>query len=89
MMEVFRILRRLHQSLEILRYLELLPLKDDQLHLIGMLKAGFSEPEEGWTLSSLTDLETEGVFDLYHTALPAFQSLFDDPNALAALRTAT
>ena len=89
MMEVFRLLRRLHQSLEILKYLELMPLGDDQLHLVNMLKAGFTEPEDGWTMSTLTALETDGAFDLYHTALPAFQSLFDDPKALAALRAAT
>ena len=89
MMEVFRLLRRLHQSLEILKYLELMPLGDEQLHLVNMLKAGFTEPDDGWTLSTLTALETDGAFDLYHTALPAFQSLFDDPKALAALRAAT
>ena len=89
MMEVFRLLRRLHQSLEILKYLELMPLGDDKLHLVNMLKAGFTEPEDGWTMSTLTALETDGAFDLYHTALPAFQSLFDDPKALAALRAAT
>lgn len=89
MMEVFRILRRLHQSLEILKYLELLRLDDAQSQMIDMLKGAFTAPEDGWTLSSLTDLETDGAFDLYHTALPAFQSALQDPNALAALRAAT
>ena len=89
MMEVFRILRRLHQSLEILRYLELMPLEDSHIQVIDMIKAAFVEPEDGWTLSSLTDLETDGAFDLYQTALPAFQSLLSDPKALAALRAAT
>lgn len=89
MMEVFRILRRLHQSLEILRYLDLMPLNDAQQGAVAMLKAGFTAPEDGWTLSTLTALETDGAFDLYQTALPVFQSLFDDPKALAALRAAT
>lgn len=89
MMDVFRILRRVHQSLEILRYLELLPLDTQQAQLIDMIKSGFIEPEGGWTLSTLSALETDGAFDLYQTALPAFQSLLSDPNALAALRRAT
>ena len=89
MMDVFRIMRRMHQSLEILRYLELLPLNAEQQQLVEMIKAGFTEPQDGWTLSTLSALETDGAFDLYQTALPAFQSLLEDPNALAALRAAT
>lgn len=89
MMEVFRILRRLHQALEILKYLSLLPLSEEQERLVALVKSSFDAPEDGWTLATLSALETEGAFDLYNTALPAFQSLFSDRNALAALRPAT
>lgn len=84
MMESFRILRRLHEALEILSLLDSLKLNSGQQKVFAELLALFTPPEEGWSPESLARLENCGAFTRFKSMLHRFQSAAMTPNALAA-----
>lgn len=74
MMESFRILRRLHDALEILALLSNKPLTAKQTSLLSALLSQFETPPEGWSAQTLSALETSGAFQHYSKLLTNFQS---------------
>lgn len=70
----FRIMRRLHDTLEILSLLGSKPLSPSQAALHQDLLTQFQTPAAGWSPNSLRALESSAAFQCYTKALPAFQS---------------
>ncbi len=74
-MESFRIMRRLHDALEILALLGRKPLPTELGKQHQALLSQFETPADGWTPQALADLEQGQVFSKYSSALKRFQSV--------------
>ncbi|MDC0737463.1 hypothetical protein N6L24_04185 [Cognatishimia sp. SS12] len=74
MIDAFRMMRRLHETLEAIALLQRYPLSPPQSQQLDAFLAELTAPESGWTVSSLTALDASDVFDRFKAALPAFRS---------------
>lgn len=78
MIEGFRLLRRLHEMLDILRLCSDLTLDETLTDTLDDLLAGLAPPADGWTLAALSRLESDGVFDTCKKRLALFRSALAD-----------
>lgn len=83
MITAFRLMRRLHESLEILSLCSDLPLDDTQESLVSDLQHQLSPPNGKWTLDDLVALETNSVFEGFNAQLAGLQSAVARRAALA------
>lgn len=78
MMEAFRITRRVHETLELLKAMDALPLTEHQ----RQQKADLEDvllPEDGWTQERLHDVEAGCVFEDAHALITSLRAQIEQP----------